>query len=112
MAWFAASPAHGRALTQALLRAQVRGSNKALSADFNITSYPTLLAICNGDPALAERYSGDLKSEKIASFLVRPAKLSCGVADTRVALRRRSSTHLHLLLTNVSGHIANVRIEL
>ena len=50
---------------------QVRGSNAALSAAFNMTSYPTLLAVCNGDPVLAERYSGELKSERIASFLVR-----------------------------------------
>jgi len=49
---------------------QVRGSNAALSAAWNVTSYPTLLD-CNGDPALAERYSGELKSERIASFLVR-----------------------------------------
>jgi len=55
---------------------QVRGSNAALSSVWNVTSYPTLLAVCNGDPALAERYSGELKSERIASFLVRPLEPS------------------------------------
>ena len=58
-----------------LCAVQVRGSNAALSAAWNVTSYPTLIAVCNGDPALAERYSGELKSERIASFLVRSLRL-------------------------------------
>ena len=49
----------------------MRGSNKALSEAFSVAEYPTLLAICNGDPGLAERYKGELKAEKIAAFLVR-----------------------------------------
>lgn len=36
-----------------------------------MTSYPTLLAVCNGEPALAEKYEGELKAENIAAFLVR-----------------------------------------
>ena len=49
----------------------MRGSNAALSEAFRVMSYPTLLAICNGDPELAEPYTGELKAEKIAAFLVR-----------------------------------------
>ena len=49
----------------------MRGSNAALSAAFNVSAYPTLLAVCNGDPASAQRYGGELKSDRIAAFLVR-----------------------------------------
>ena len=63
------SPAVG-ALSDSAHHWQVRGSNAALSSAFNVSAYPTLLAVCNGDPALAERYNGELKSERIAAFLV------------------------------------------
>jgi hypothetical protein len=31
--------------------------------------YPTLIAVCNGDPATTEKYTGKLKSENISTFL-------------------------------------------
>ena len=46
-------------------------------------SYPTLLTICNGDPATAQRYSGELKSEPLTQHLQKYAggkKCSAGGA--------------------------------
>ena len=68
----------------------MRGSNAALSAAWNVTGYPTLLAVCNGNPALAERYSGELKSERIASFLVRFEHASCVTTGVDLATVRFS----------------------
>lgn len=56
---------------------QVRGSNEALSQAFAVTSYPTLLAICNGDVLLTEPYQGELKADKIAAFLVSDHFVDC-----------------------------------
>lgn len=64
-------PVNGKAPQRKSNVMQVRGSNRALSEAFSVTEYPTLLAICNGDPALAVPYKGELKAEKIAAFLVR-----------------------------------------
>ena len=82
---------------------QVRGSNAALSAAWKVTGYPTLLAVCNGDPALAERYSGELKSERIASFLVRPSRHCSGAKAgflhaVRVQTERRHGVGLPAVL--------------
>jgi len=48
---------------------EVRGSNLQLSNNFNIGSYPTLLAFCYGDEHLQIKFSGDLNAEGIPSFL-------------------------------------------
>ena len=48
---------------------EVRGSNVALAGTFNVTQFPRLVAVCNGDPASAETYSGDMKSAPIQKFL-------------------------------------------
>jgi ARMET, C-terminal len=41
----------------------------ALSCDDGEGRFPTLVAVCNGDPSSTEVYSGKLKSEPITSFL-------------------------------------------
>ncbi|KAK9816828.1 hypothetical protein WJX72_005531 [[Myrmecia] bisecta] len=48
---------------------EVRTSNKELSDQFGVTSYPCLLVVCNGDADTMERYQGDFKSEPIGRFL-------------------------------------------
>lgn len=48
---------------------EVRGSNKALSAIFGVTKFPTLVAVCNGSPTSAEVYSGEMKGDAIRDFL-------------------------------------------
>ncbi|KAL0050174.1 hypothetical protein WJX82_005825 [Trebouxia sp. C0006] len=48
---------------------EARGSNKELSDRLKVDSYPSLLAICNGDESSAQRYEGEFKSGPITSFL-------------------------------------------
>jgi hypothetical protein len=48
---------------------EVRGGNTALASAFGVKTLPALLAVCNGDAATREAYSGDMKSDPIRGFL-------------------------------------------
>eukprot|EP01025_Chloroclados_australasicus_P038787 TRINITY_DN4005_c0_g1_i4.p1 TRINITY_DN4005_c0_g1~~TRINITY_DN4005_c0_g1_i4.p1 ORF type:complete len:470 (-),score=80.65 TRINITY_DN4005_c0_g1_i4:246-1655(-) len=48
---------------------EVRQADKALSAEFNVTSYPTILSVCNGDKISVEAHTGEMKSGPIKRFL-------------------------------------------
>lgn len=48
---------------------EIRDGNVGVASQFNITKYPTILAICNGDVDAQITYDGPLKPAKIRRFL-------------------------------------------
>ncbi|KAK9821669.1 hypothetical protein WJX74_006601 [Apatococcus lobatus] len=50
---------------------EARGSNQDIASKFQVESFPTVLAICHGDPEVREAYSGDLKADKLRDFVLK-----------------------------------------
>lgn len=49
--------------------AEIQGSNEGLGLRFGVTSFPTLLAVCNGAQETAEIFDGKLQADRIKSYL-------------------------------------------
>lgn len=52
-----------------LVLGEVRGRNKELAARFNVTSLPTVLAICGGDESLTVVYDGSFRNTQLTKWL-------------------------------------------
>lgn len=48
---------------------EIRDGNVGVASQFNVTQYPTILAVCNGDMESQATYNGPLKQTKICTFL-------------------------------------------
>lgn len=48
---------------------EVRGSNKELSKQYNVTEYPSLLAFCNGDENHVVTFHDEFKNSRLAKWL-------------------------------------------
>eukprot|EP01024_Parvocaulis_polyphysoides_P040237 TRINITY_DN36561_c0_g3_i5.p1 TRINITY_DN36561_c0_g3~~TRINITY_DN36561_c0_g3_i5.p1 ORF type:complete len:313 (-),score=52.23 TRINITY_DN36561_c0_g3_i5:136-1002(-) len=67
---------------------EVRHADQKLSNEFNVTNFPTILAVCNGDRKSVEVHVGEMKSGAIKRFL---EKFSGG-KKCRSSIRLDSST--------------------
>jgi protein disulfide-isomerase A6 len=47
----------------------IRSNNKELTRQFNVTSFPTIVAICSGNEGSVIRYDGDMKGTQLAKWL-------------------------------------------
>lgn len=52
-----------------ILFGEIQGSNKALGAPFNVTSFPSLVAVCNGNLKTVEHFQKKMQPDRIRTFL-------------------------------------------